>query len=93
MRKQASESPEVTGGLGESQPRSPIGVSGRPGASAERRRAVPSQGICLAERVQSVTREGQGRSWSHEERARMLAAQGYGEDGEGMGGTLFISIG
>jgi hypothetical protein len=44
MRKQASKSPEVTGGLGGSQPRSPIGVSGRPGASPERGWTVPSQG-------------------------------------------------
>jgi len=43
------------------QARSAIGVSGRAGASLERGRAVPSQGICLAERVQSITREGQGR--------------------------------
>jgi hypothetical protein len=62
MRKQASESPEARGGLGEGQPRSAIGASGRPGASPGRRRTVPSRGLGLAERVSSATREGQGRS-------------------------------
>jgi hypothetical protein len=62
MRKQASESPEVTGGFGGSQPRSAIGASGRPGASPERGRTVPSWEHGLAEQVQSTTREGQGRS-------------------------------
>ena len=62
MGKQASDSQGVTGGFGGSQPRSAIGVDGRTGASPERGRAVPSQGTCLAERVSSTTREGQGRS-------------------------------
>jgi hypothetical protein len=44
MKKQASESPEVTWGLGGGQPRSAIGASGRPGASPERRRTIPFQG-------------------------------------------------
>jgi hypothetical protein len=53
MRKQASESPEVTGGLGGSHPRSQIGAAaGRPPA-----RGVggpsPPRGLGLAERVSS----------------------------------------
>jgi hypothetical protein len=44
MRKQASESPEVIGGLEGSKPRPAIGASGRPGASPERGGTVPSQG-------------------------------------------------
>ena len=44
MRKQASENPEVTGGLGGGQTRSAIGASGRTGASPSRRRTVPFQG-------------------------------------------------
>jgi hypothetical protein len=43
------------------QARSAIGVSARPGASPERAWAVPFQGLGLAERVQSTTREGQRR--------------------------------
>lgn len=44
MRKQASESPESTGGLGGTQPRSAIGASGRPGASSGRGCAGPLGG-------------------------------------------------
>jgi hypothetical protein len=62
MRKQASKNPEVTGGSGGSQPRSAIGASGRPGASPERGRAVPSQGTWPCRAGIIATREGQGRS-------------------------------
>jgi hypothetical protein len=62
MRKQASESPEVTGGLGGSQIRSVIGASGRPGASPERGGTVPFQGTWPCRAGIIATREGQGRS-------------------------------
>jgi hypothetical protein len=68
MRKQASESPEVTVGLGGTQPRSAIGPDLRSGQAAgwAPARGVggpsPPRGLGLAERVSSTTREGQGRS-------------------------------
>jgi hypothetical protein len=62
MRKQASESPESTSGLGETQPRSTIGAAAGRAPARSVGGPAPFRGLGLAERVQSITREGQGRS-------------------------------
>ena len=62
MRKQASESPEVTGCLGGGQPRSAIGAAAGRAPARSVGGPSPFRGLGLAERVSSTTREGQGRS-------------------------------
>jgi hypothetical protein len=62
MRKQASESPESTNSLEGAQPRSAIGAAAGRAPARGVGGPSPSRGLGLAERVQSTTREGQGRS-------------------------------
>jgi hypothetical protein len=62
MRKQASESPEVTGGWGDINPDLRSGQAAGRASARSVGGPSPLWGLGLAERVQSTTREGQGRS-------------------------------